>query len=386
MCARRLFAAALISSMSSAFAQTTYTYAEIEGRPLQLDFYPPLTAASPAPLIIWIHGGGWQNGDKASTGPSLRLRQDGFAVASINYRLTSQAGDWGSAPVVWPAQAHDIKAAVRWLHASADVLDVDPCAFVSWGSSAGGHLSAILGVSNEHEFLEGAVGEHLDESSSVNLAIDYYGPSDLLFMDLDVTDPPGAQFEHDAVDSPESKLLGSDNHGRSVAEIRAHLSDPNDPWPELKHLAWTAAPARLAQHAASNVPMFIAHGEADRTVATGQSDRLYNALIAAGSSAELLHVPEAGHGLPTSVADNDVEPWLRSQVPMLRHCACVWFGDRDCDGDRDLVDYVAMQRCFSDSNTILGPSCLQFDHDEDARISLDDLNAFVTQLLGPAGG
>ncbi len=326
MPARPHFAAALvlIASALAANAQTTpqiFPYATINGRELHLDFYPATAGNGPHPLIIWIHGGGWAAGSRAGTGPSLRFRADGYAVASIDYRLTSQAGQWGDAPVTWPAQAHDIKAAVRFLRANADNLDVDPCAFIAWGSSAGGHLAAILGTSTNHPFLEGSVGNHLAVSSAVQLAVDYYGPTELLLMNSDVTDPPGSQIDHDAVNSPESRLLGADLHGHSIADIRNNLNNPADPWPALRQLAHTAAPARLAIHAASNVPMFIAHGELDTSVPTNQSQRLADTLTNAGTTNTFVRVPDAGHGLPGSVADL-VAGWLDQQLPALAPCGC----------------------------------------------------------------
>ncbi len=307
-----------VSASSAQFE--TYTYAEVNGMPLELDFRRQ-AAGEAAPLIIWIHGGGWAGGSRSFPGILNRFHDDGYAVATISYRLTSQSALWNGAPVTWPAQAHDCKAAVRWLRANAESLNVDPDLFVSWGSSAGGHLSAVLGTSNGHPFLEGDVGDELPISSDVQLAVDYFGPSDLLFMNLDVTDPPGSMIDHDDIRSPESRLLGADVHGFSVGDIRAHLGDPNDPWPGLVQLARTAAPARLAIHEPSNVPMFIAHGQQDTSVPHDQSVRLLDALTAAGTSSVMLSEPDAGHGMPSYVAD-EVKFWLDGQVAVLR-----------CDGD-----------------------------------------------------
>lgn len=336
-------------------AQTTYTYAEIQGHPLQLEYYEPNSGIGPAPLIIWIHGGGWSNGTRFNTGPSLGFLNQGFAVASLDYRLTTQAGDWGSASVVWPAQAHDIKAAVRWLRANAGTLGVDPCSFISWGSSAGGHLSAILGTSNGHPFLEGTLGDHVGVSSDVQLSVDYFGPTEPLFMNLDVTDPPGSTIDHDAVNSPESRLLGSDVHGHSVGDIRAHLGDPSEPWPELRLLALTASPAKLAENPIGSVPMFIAHGEEDTTVPIGQSQRLYDAMSTAGTPVEFLRVPDAGHGLPNAIAD-DVLAWLQSRLPLP---AC------GCDAD------VAQPFGVLDQSDVLAFITLLDDHSTDADIDGD---------------
>lgn len=360
----RSIVVAFVASPAMAQVQT-HTYAEINGNPLLLNFYPPTTASvDPAPLILWIHGGGWISGTRMSTGNSLSLRQHGFAVASVDYRLTSQTGQWGDAPVTWPAQAHDVKAAVRYLRANAEVLNIDPCAFISWGSSAGGHLSAILGTSNGHPTLEGEVGDHLEESSDVQLAVDYFGPTDLLFMNADVTNPPGSMIDHDALNSPESILLGANETGFSVGDIREHIGDPNDPWPELVTLARSAAPARLARHAPSNVPFLIAHGEDDTSVAIGQSQRLHDALVDVGMDSTFMRIEGAGHGLPPSVAD-DVRVWLEAQLPGLGSCRCAT--DLNSDGSSD----------FFDVSVLLNQ---QFDFNGDTSFDFFDISAFLQAL------
>src|SRR5438270_220562 len=103
-----------------------------------LDLYLPANAASPLPLLIWIHGGGWAFGLKEVC-PAAAFTERGYAVASINYRLSGQA--------VFPAQIIDCKAAVRWLRIRAHEFNLDRDRFGAWGPSAGGHLAALLGTS-----------------------------------------------------------------------------------------------------------------------------------------------------------------------------------------------------------------------------------------------
>src|SRR5205823_8686811 len=114
-----------------------------------LDLYRPPKAEGPVPLVIWVHGGGWQNGDKSRT-PALDLLARGYAVASINYRLSQHAP--------FPAQIHDCKAAVRFLRAHAAEYRLDPDRVGAWGMSAGGHLVALLGTSDGVKELEGDLG------------------------------------------------------------------------------------------------------------------------------------------------------------------------------------------------------------------------------------
>lgn len=363
-------AIALAAMSRSATGQPlTFTYAEIGGQPMLLDFYPPTAGNGRAPLIIWIHGGGWQNNTRAITGHSLRLRNDGFAVASIDYRLTSEAGQWGDESVSWPAQAHDIKAAVRWLRANAGMLGVNPCAFISWGASAGGHLSAILGTSNGNPELEGSLGEYLGVSSDVQLAVDYFGPTDLLYMNPDITDPPGSIVDHDAIDSGESLLLGSDVTGISVGEIRDHINDPNEPWVSLNNLASSAAPAQLAAHAPSNVPFFISHGDQDPIVPLNQSNRLLDALHSTGLTAELLPVPGAGHNLPTSVTDDHLLPWLEQQLALLPTCTCP--ADLTNNGILNFFDISAFLTAFASQDPIA-------DFSPDGVFDFFDISNFLT--------
>lgn len=122
---------ALLSQIAA--AQNTYTthtnlsYVDDGNVSHKLDLYVPNGAASPVPLIVWIHGGGWQSGDKqlGQNSHPLRYARMDYAVASINYRLSGEA--------IFPAQIYDCKAAVRWLRANAAKYNLDPTRFGAWG-------------------------------------------------------------------------------------------------------------------------------------------------------------------------------------------------------------------------------------------------------------
>ncbi|MFN0135014.1 MAG: alpha/beta hydrolase fold domain-containing protein, partial [Phycisphaerae bacterium] len=226
-----LLSIALLAT-SFATAQPTFsglTYATLGGQPLLLDLYLPASAQPPYPVVVWIHGGGWSGGSRLPAANAGPLTQAGFAVASIDYRLTSQAGQFGALPVTFPAQIHDVKAAVRWLRANASQFDLDRSRFGSWGSSAGGHLSALLGTSGELSTLEGNVGGNRQYTSLIHACVDYFGPTDLINMQLDVATPPGSVGDHDAFNSPESRLIGWDNPGQGIGDIRANLSNATAP-------------------------------------------------------------------------------------------------------------------------------------------------------------
>src|SRR5688572_18537977 len=156
------------------------TYAAPGGyRPLQLDLYVP-DAVVPAPLVVWIHGGGWMMGDRRYLPETLRPNQvfdellaAGLAVATIDYRHALEAP--------FPAQLHDAKAAVRWLRAHAGEVGVSVERIGVWGESAGGHLAALVGLTAHRPDLEGEHGV-LGPSSAVDVVVDWYGVSDITTM------------------------------------------------------------------------------------------------------------------------------------------------------------------------------------------------------------
>ena len=315
-----------------------HVYATVGGTPLWLDF---LTATDgspgPHPLIIFIHGGAWQSGVRqAVPGVILGFRNEGFSVATIDYRLTSQAGEFGSEPVTWPAQRDDAKAAVRWLRAHAADLNIQSNAFVVWGLSAGGHLAASLALTNDAPGTTGSVGDWPQISSAVQLGVNFYGPSDLLRLDLDVTTPPGSTLVHEVPGSPESLLLRWQETGISMGEILDNETSSEAPWPELVGLAHDASPM-LAVQPAHAVPLLIAHGTMDTVIAYPQSVKLNDTLSDLGLSSLLLTVDGAGHGLPpaTFLSARD---WIQQQWLQPRFIR----GDSNQDNSTDLADVIVI--------------------------------------------
>ena len=237
------------------------TYARTPQRNLQLDLYLPGGVQSP-PLVLWVHGGAWMGGSRANP-PAYFLLDHGYAVASISYRLSQDA--------VFPAQIHDVKAAVVWLRANAANFGFDARKIAAWGSSAGGHLVALLGVSAGVRALE-ADPQSGPELSRVQAVVDFFGPSDLLTIGNYPSD-----IAHFAPGSPESRLLGG-------------------PVLENKDKARLASPVSYVD--SSDPPFLIVHGDADMTVPHNQSLRLHDALRKAGVPSELITLPNAGHGGP----------------------------------------------------------------------------------------
>ncbi len=235
----------------------------------RLDIYVPDGASAPVPLIIWIHGGGWQSGDKALGQNSFQLSfaRSGYAVASLNYRLSGEA--------IFPAQIHDCKAAIRWLRANAAQYNIDPLRFAVWGSSAGGHLAALVGTSANVADIEGTVGGNTEYSSRVQAVVDWYGPTGFLQMDTQAVAQGCGASNHNSANSPESLLLGCQIQGCPNAAARANP---------------------MTYVSSDDPPFFIQHGTSDCTVPTGQSAILNSLLTNAGESPMYLPLTGAGHG------------------------------------------------------------------------------------------
>lgn len=238
-------------------------FAEYDDRRLFLDIHLPDDDSSPAPLIVSIPVGGWRK--CVRKGERHWLTEFGFAVAVIECRLPPDA--------IAPAAVHDCKSAVRWLRAHGAEYGLAVERIGTLGSSAGGHLSAMMAVSGVSQ-LEGD-GGNADVSSAVQAACDMRGPSDLERM----ADPALAQANPVLCEVTEGFL------GGPVAEHRdlARLMSP------LRHVSSNAA------------PLLILHGDEDATVPVAESELLHAALQEAGADSSLTILPGQGHGW-----DNDL--------------------------------------------------------------------------------
>jgi acetyl esterase/lipase len=174
-------------------------YARAGDISLKLDLYVPAHVKSP-PVVVWVHGGAWRGGSKNS--PSiLPLTEKGFAVASVDYRLSPVAQ--------FPAQIHDIKGAIRYLRGTAKEHGFSAEKIAISGGSAGGHLAALVGVTNRVEELEGDVGSFHAQSSDVQAIVVFYGASNLTTI-LAQSTPHGVNMRVPALElllggQPESK-------------------------------------------------------------------------------------------------------------------------------------------------------------------------------------
>ena len=241
-------------------------YADTVNKAQTLDLFLPKGRKSekPLPVIVFVHGGAWKGGNKESGRGSVMpyVASGLYAGASVEYRLSGESK--------WPAQIQDCKAAIRWLRAHAKEHGLDGERIAVWGSSAGGHLVAMLGVSGDVKEFEGELGKHLVQSSRVACVADFYGPTNLLTMgDFPSTVP------HNDADSPEGLLIGG-----AVQEN--------------KDKARNASP--LSYITKDDAPTFIAHGTADPLVPYNQSEIFEAGLKAAGVPVYLETIEEGMHG------------------------------------------------------------------------------------------
>lgn len=224
---------------------------------LLLDLYLPEKSPNrPLPVVVWIHGGGWKNGSKENCQLAW-LAAEGYAVASIDYRLS-----WAAK---WPAQLEDSRAAIRWLRTNATKYGFDPARLVVAGGSSGANLAGVVGTTTSPA----------DEpvSTRVQAVIDFYGASDMATMPVNVPGP--GRTEADLATSNGAKLLGGivrdrADLARTVSTL--HLVSKDDP------------------------PFLIIHGDKDPQVPLEQSQRLHARLQETGVPSELIVLAGAGHG------------------------------------------------------------------------------------------
>ena len=226
----------------------------------KMDVYLPISFAGPRPGVELIHGGGWQGGDKSFYAPLGRaLAARGFVAFSVNYRLTPAAH--------YPAQADDVQSAARWMRAHAGEYRLDPARLGALGDSAGGHLALILGTRDTRS---GADPAQAAQSSRAQCVVDFYGPSDLTIAAAAVPQT-GAQ--------------------KYVAQVLHDLLGGTPQ--EAPALARAASP--LFSVDSKSAPTLIITGTDDPLVPPIQSERMADALRAAGVETTLAVMYKQGH-------------------------------------------------------------------------------------------
>jgi len=244
---------------------------------LHMDVQIPLSRGKRHPLVIYVPGGGFMMAAKEQ---ALNLRtyvaDAGFVVASVQYRTMLNGATFRDGIA-------DVKSAIRYLRAHAQLYDIDTGRVAVWGESAGGYLAAMVGVTNGVKSFE--VGNDLDQESDVQAVVDKFGPSDVSKIAADF-DP----------------------------QLRASYQANNPFLPYLEGNAATAANP-LTYIKATAPPFLIFHGSQDRLVSPSQTLLLHNALAAAGVRSTRYVLEGAGHGDLAFMGDFEAGlPWSTRQT------------------------------------------------------------------------
>ena len=239
----------------------------------KLDLYMPDEGEGLFPVIVHIHGGGFAIGDKRDIHllPLLRGLERGYAVASVNYRLSGEA--------TFPAGLQDVKAAIRWLRANSEQYQLDGERIIAWGGSSGGNLAAMVCLTADVAELEDLNLGNAAYPSRVQVAVDWFGPTDFLKMDEQLVESGLGLADHSEADSPESRYLGA-----KITEI-----------PE------TVQRANPMTYIHADMPsILIQHGRLDPLVPVQQSEIFARKLekIAGPDRFEFDVLEDAGHGDP----------------------------------------------------------------------------------------
>ncbi len=235
------------------------SYGVVDGHDLKLDLYLPVDVPRP-PLLVWVHGGAWRSGSKDWINTAFLA--DGYAMASIEFRLSSDA--------MFPAQIHDVKAAIRFLRHESETYGYDASRLGILGRSSGGHLVALVGVTNGHAELEGTIGDYPDESSDVQAIVSYFGASNLTTI-----------------------LAQSTPHGLSVRVPALDLFLGGQP-EENVPLARLASPVFHVD--ATDPPLLLLHGDQDPQMPINQSHELHSVYKDHALQVHFEVIHGAGHG------------------------------------------------------------------------------------------
>jgi acetyl esterase/lipase len=255
------------------------TYARAMGfRPLKMDIWLPREAVETVPVVMWVHGGAFLFGDRRELPPTFEpnsvfrlLNEAGIACATIDYRHAFEAP--------FPAQLHDLKAAVRYLRTFACELGIDGSRIGAWGESAGGHLVTLLGLTGQREDLHGGLGAQ-NQASSISAVVSFYGVSSL--VDIPRVDIPEGTFP--------PALTASMPEGMSMLMPPSHMlvGGSDDP-------ALLAAASPLSYVTPGAPPFLLIHGDNDKTVPHTQTDPLATALEKAGVQHQVVTIKGADH-------------------------------------------------------------------------------------------
>lgn len=273
---------ATLTAQADVITTQDIEYARVADEVLRFDLYRPEGKVD-APLLVYVHGGAWEAGSKEPM-PLTALVERGYAIASIDFRPASRAR--------FPGQIHDIKAAVRYLRATAGEHGYDASRIGIIGTSSGAHLAALVGVTNGDRELEGTLGAHLDTSSGVQSIVWYFGASNLTTI-LTQSTPFGLRIREPSL----QRLLGA-----LPAENEA--------------IARRASPVFYV--GSNDPPLLLLHGDQDPQMPINQSHELHGAYKKAGHDTQLIVVHGAAHGGDAFYSEENIEAVARFLDRTLR--------------------------------------------------------------------
>jgi acetyl esterase/lipase len=252
-----LVSAGVAQGAESIKVERNIVYRNVDGVSLEMDIYQPESKDGKTPIIIYVHGGGWYSGLK-STGIGIKdipeLVKRGYTVASVDYRLGPR--------YKFPAQIEDLEFAVSFLRENASTYGLDASRIGVFGESAGGHLAALLGLTDENCTFGGLLNCSCC-STGIKAVIDICGPSDLTLF-----------FEG------------------NNSMVMDHIFGTTDPESEIIRQA-----SPISYVTPDDPPFLLIHGDKDDVVPIDQSELIYEKLISAGVPVQLLTVQNCGHCL-----------------------------------------------------------------------------------------
>ena len=299
----RVFTIALIFSGLSNYAQSNevlvhrnIVYKEIDDKQLMLDLACPKKKGLLYPALVFIHSGGWQFGNRDMYLDDIEVAaQRGYVAATVSYRLTDP-DESGLARSPFPSQIEDVKSAIRWLRENSGKYQIDPTRIGAIGSSAGGHLSLLLGVTDASHSLEGSDARK-GVSSRVQAVVNFYGPTDL-----------------------SSLYAASPKAGKLAATL---LGGP----PEGRELDYKQA-SPISYVSADDSPVLTVHGRRDKLVPVEQALRFDKAMQKFGVTHTLMIIEEAGHGFEKEDARRALQAAFVFSTSISKRNAD-WLGNTD---------------------------------------------------------
>ena len=309
----------------------------------KLDLYLPTGFTAPYPLIIYVHGGAWWGGDKSGVPNVEQFLSRGYAMAGINYRLSTEA--------YFPAQIHDVKGAIRFLRANADLYNIDPNNFAAMGYSAGGHLVALLATSGNIEYLEGNVGGNINYSSQVQAAGDISGPTDFFPTASQTSESQNAPI----YDDPISQLFGAE-----ISDILEHWSDPD--YAVYVERIYHSNPINFIDP--NDPPTLIRHGDMDSIVPIQQAQIFYDALDANNIDVAFDIIEGGGH-------------WGNWPMQGVYHFFDIYLkhpakSDINTDSTTDLKDLALLTDNWLNNNCPMNYFCNFTDLNRDKTVNFHD--------------